>query len=216
MAASESSTDAIKPAEQERSLENLFQRCLSHISEISKQTPADIATQLGLISRRIDNSYFRLQIWGSDLGADLDDKENISIDNILNSTDRILSEEVQDTLQSFQQYFNIISESLQELEKSKIVAALEMYVSACFIDFFVLLTPVFIIRNEQRVQDVLSNIQSATEAISILVQSLMVLSDSTQKQASQSVIPDPWDQQYILTLGKLMTAFLLAQQMTIL
>ncbi len=130
MAAFKSNIDATQPrARLEHSLQNLFQDCVSNISEISKPAPAGVATQLDLISRRIEDSYLRLQIWGSDMGADSDNENNISINETLNSPDLVSPERVQDTLQTFRQHFDIIRESLQRLGKPEGKAAFETYVS---------------------------------------------------------------------------------------
>ena len=99
-------------AEERLSLDAMFEKCASNATEVAKNLPKTVASELSNIIRRIDDIHFRLQIWGSDVGANA--HRQFTFDDILKLKDSVLPEIVQRILESFQQQFSTIGGILKE------------------------------------------------------------------------------------------------------
>ena len=88
------------------SLDAMFEQCISNATEVAKNLPKEAASELNTIIRRIDDIHFRLQIWGSEVGANA--HRQFTFDDILKLKDSVLPEVVQRILESFQHQFSTI------------------------------------------------------------------------------------------------------------
>ena len=94
------------------SLDAMFENCTSDATEVANKLPKGVASELNAIIRRIDDIHFRLQIWGSEVGANA--HRRFTFDDILKLKDSVLPEIVQRILESFQQQFSAIGAILKE------------------------------------------------------------------------------------------------------
>ena len=92
------------------SLGSLFQQCITYASEVAKCVPSEIATEINAIVKRIDDGYFRLQIWGSDMSAHSSMK--IAFDDILAFGGNYLPGTIEDSLKAFEQNFRVVGRVL--------------------------------------------------------------------------------------------------------
>lgn len=107
------------------SLEKQFLGCVSHLTEFEKQYAGEDSAQFKSLIRRIDDSYFRLQIWGSDIGANSKDK--ITFDGILNFTSGPMHGIIKDILARFNRSFAAIEEALDAVTPVGVVSAMTRY-----------------------------------------------------------------------------------------
>jgi hypothetical protein len=94
-------------------IERLFEQCIGDINEAAWRTPEPTTSQLSSIARKVDDSYFRLQIWGSDLGGDSTHK--ITFTDILGFKDSPISETIHEILENFKETFGFVGAILIEL-----------------------------------------------------------------------------------------------------
>ena len=92
------------------SLGSLFQQCITYASEVAKCVPSVLATEINASAKRIGDSYFRLQIWGSDMSAHSSKK--ITFDDILAFSGSILPQTIEDSLKAFEQNFSVVGRVL--------------------------------------------------------------------------------------------------------
>ena len=109
------------------SLEKQFLGCVSHLTEFEKRYAGEDAAQFRSLIRRLDDSYFRLQIWGSDMGADSKDK--ITFDGILDYTSGPVHGIIRDILARFNKSFADIEEALIVIKPAGVVSAMARYLS---------------------------------------------------------------------------------------
>ena len=95
------------------SLGSLFQQCVNHATEIARNAHGPIAVEVNKTITRINDSYFRLQIWGSDIGAR--STQQITFDDILSFENGTLSAMTEEILKGFNDNFEIISRVLDHL-----------------------------------------------------------------------------------------------------
>lgn len=99
--------------EKRLSLDAMFEKCTSNATELAKNLPKAVASELNnTIIRRIEDIHFRLQIWGSEVGANA--RRQLTFDDILKLKDSVLPEIVQRILESFQQQFSTIGGIFEE------------------------------------------------------------------------------------------------------
>ena len=92
------------------SLGSLFQQCITYASEVTKHVPSTLATEINAIVKRIDDSYFRLQIWGSDMSAH--SSKSFTFDDILAFSGSALPATIEDSLKAFEQSFRVVARVL--------------------------------------------------------------------------------------------------------
>ena len=110
----EESNTADKAKANERfSLDSMFERCTNDAREVAREMPEEFATEIKIMIRRIEDSHCRLQIWGSDMGAD--GHGQFTFDGILALKNTILTRRVSDILDSLQQQFMAIEGMLKHL-----------------------------------------------------------------------------------------------------
>ena len=95
------------------SLEERFSGCVSHLIEVEQRFANEDASQFKSLIRHIDDSYFRLQIWGSDMSAG--SEKQVTFDDILKLTSGVIHETISDILARFERNFASIENSLDAI-----------------------------------------------------------------------------------------------------
>lgn len=104
------------------SLEERFLGCFRHLIEVEKQLANEDASQFRSMIRQIDDIYFRLQIWGSDMSAG--STEMLTFDGLLKLTSGVMRETISGILASFERNFASIDSSLDAITGFGAVSAI--------------------------------------------------------------------------------------------
>src|SRR5277367_193985 len=86
-------------------VKTLFQRCVAEVVLAAEKPSQKRATELNFIARRVDDAFFRLQIWASDIIAD--SKENLTFSDILDFTDGQLRDKIEKSVEELQHNLNL-------------------------------------------------------------------------------------------------------------
>lgn len=107
------------------SLEQRFRGCFGHLTEVGKLFAGEDASQFKSLIRRVDDSYFRLQIWGSDMSADSKDK--VTFDDILKLTSGAIHGKIREILVRFERGFAAIEKQLDAIATVGVVSTVARY-----------------------------------------------------------------------------------------
>lgn len=115
----------------ETSIDSLFRHCVEHAAGIAKKTNGLIAVKINDSINDIKDSYFRIQIWGSDIGAR--STQQITFTDLLSTEDSPLSATLKDTVNGIRDNFGRIDRTLSDLSANYNSAVAVWVHTVCFV-----------------------------------------------------------------------------------
>ena len=192
------------------SLEAMFEECISNATEVAKNLPKAAASELNTIIRRIDDIHFRLQIWGSEVGANA--HRQFTFDDILKLKDSELPEIVQRILESFQQQFSTIGRILKKFLPRKTFDDLFQELRVAIDVIYGLVQDLVGLSNSLRMEQALQKNEGPYEDMRKEIQRTRDsfqdrtlpnnVKEELQSKNPVKESPDAWAKGYMLTFGQ--------------